>query len=243
MAFNIVAAMTDGFDRTRERNGLLLVVLFAVLAIGNALTTPTNLGPTAGTDATIGAVDLLTGLLSFAFALATLVAVIAALRTFVSDETETIPREFVRRNIGVVALNMIVGGIVFALLVGIGSVFLLVPGLFLLVSLYYWSVFVTVEEQNVIQAFRSSWLLTRGSRLRLFGLGVAVFAIAVVFNALVGLPAVLLGGLLGVVLTQVAGAVVLVFTIATTARAYDQLRHIDEPVEPDRQPEFAGSPA
>ncbi|WP_265108375.1 hypothetical protein [Halosolutus halophilus] len=243
MVFSIIDAMAEGFDRTRQRNGLLLAAIFAVLAVGNALVTRSTLGPMGTGEAPAGGlVTFGAGLLSIVLALATLVATIVALRTFVSDETETIPREFVRRNVGLVALNMLVGAIVFALVVALGSLFLLLPGLFLLVSLYYWGVFVAVENQNFVRAFRSSWALTRGSRLRLFGLGVAVLAIGLAVNAVVGLPALLIGGVFGLVLTQVAGAALTVYTLATTARAYEQLRHPERPIEPDRQPDLSGTP-
>lgn len=243
MVFSIIDAMTDGFDRTRERNGLIFVAVFAVLAVVNALAAPTNLGPAAEAAPTVGLVDVATGLLSFAITIATLVAAVVALRTFASDERETIPREFQRRNIGLATLNLFVGAIVFALAVAIGSVFLLVPGLFILVSLYYWSVFVAVEDQNFVRAFRSSWTLTRGSRLRLFGLGVAVVFLGLIVNGVVGVPAVLAGGVIGTTLLQIASAVVTVYALATTARAYDQLRTLEQPPEIETRPDTAGTPA
>ncbi|WP_137288908.1 hypothetical protein [Natronorubrum halophilum] len=243
MVFNIIGAMTDGFDRARARNGLLFVAVFAVLAIANALITPANFGPSAGTTPSFGALGIAAGLLSFVLTIATLVTAIVALRTFTSDETETIPREFLRRNIGMATLNAIVGGIIFAALVAVGGVLLLIPGLFVLVTLYYWSVFVAVEDQNFVQAFRSSWALTDGSRLRLFGLGVAVIALALAVNAVVWLPAFLVGGVVALALTQIGGAIVTVYTLATTARAYEQLTTLEHPPEPEPQPGSAGMPA
>ncbi|MXV62006.1 hypothetical protein GS429_08025 [Natronorubrum sp. JWXQ-INN-674] len=243
MVFHIIDAMTDGFDRTRERNGLLFVAAFAVLALLGAFVTPTNLGPTTGTAPTLGLIDVVTGLLSIAISIATLVAAIVALRTFASDERETIPREFLRHNIGLATLNAFVGSVVFVLLVVAGSALLLVPGLFVLVTLYYWSVFVAVEDQNFVAAFRSSWELTKGSRIRLFGLGVAVIAIGLAVTAVVGLPALLIGGAIGVALTQIGTAIVTVYTIATTARAYDQLTALEHPPETEPQPGVAGTPA
>ena len=243
MVFSIIDAMTDGFDRTRERNGLIFVAVFAALAVVNALVAPTNLGPAAETAPAIGLVDVATGLVSFAITIATLVLAIVALRTFASDEREIIPREFQRRNIGLATLNLFVGAIVFALAVAVGSIFLIVPGLFILVSLYYWSVFVAVEDQNFVEAFRSSWALTRGSRLRLFGLGVAVVFLGFIVNVAVGVPAVLAGGVIGTTLVQIGGAVVTVYALATTARAYDQLHTLEEPPEAEPRPGAAGTPA
>ncbi|QLK27319.1 hypothetical protein HYG81_06885 [Natrinema zhouii] len=243
MVFHIIDAMTDGFSRTTERNGLVFVAIFAVLALLNAFVAPVETGTTVGVTLTAGLVGFLTGLLSLAIGLATMATAIVALRTFASDETETISREFRRRKIATATLNAFVGTIVFVSLVAAGSVFLLVPGLFLLVSLYYWSAFVAIEDQNFVRAFRSSWALTRGSRLRLFGLGIAVLVLGLAVNATVAIPTFLLGGTAGLVLTQVVAAAVTVYIIATTARAYDQLRGLEPPVEADSRPESAGMAA
>ena len=242
MVFAIIDAMTDGFERTVQRNGLFLVAVFAVLAIVNTLFAPTALGPTGTTEPTVGMVALLTGVLSFIVALATVVAVIVALRTFASGETERIPREFVRRRIGLATLNLIVGAFVFTLLVAIGSVLLVIPGLFLLVSLYYWSVFVAVEDQNFVGAFRSSWALTRGSRFRLFGLGVGVIGLLFVVSAMVAVPAAWLG-LVGAIVSQIVGAGLTVYALATTISAYEQLRALEQPDRTHSQPDVPGTPA
>ncbi len=243
MVFSIIDAMTDGFSRATERNGLIFVAVFAVLAVLNALVVPAGFGSTIGTEPASGVAGLVAGLLSFVIGLVTIAAVVVALRTFVSDETEAIPSEFRRRRIGVATLNAFVGTIAFVLLIAVGSVFLLVPGLFLLVALYYWSVFVAVEDQNFVRAFRSSWALTRGSRLRLFALGFLVVALGILVNATAVVPAVFLGDAAGLVLTQLVAAAVTVYTLATTAQAYDQLRGLEHPLETEPQPGSTGMPA
>ncbi|WP_226039147.1 hypothetical protein [Natrinema sp. DC36] len=243
MVFRIIDAMTDGFSRTTERNGLVFVAVFAVLALLNALVAPVEIGTATGATPATGLVGLATGVLSLLIGLGTIAAAIVALRTFASDETETIPREFRRRKIATATLNAFVGTIVFVVLVAVGSIFLLVPGLFVLVSLYYWSAFVAIEDQNFVRAFRSSWTLTRGSRLRLFGLGIAVVVLGLAVNATVAIPSLLLGDGAGLVLTQLVAAVVTVYTIATTARAYDQLRGLEHPADPEPRPGSAGMAA
>ncbi|MFA9417720.1 hypothetical protein [Natrinema sp. HArc-T2] len=243
MAFSIIDAMSDGFSRTTERNGLVFIAVFAVLAVLNALVTAIGFDPATGTVPVSGAIVLSAGLVSLVVGIVTIATAIVALRTFASAETETIPREFRRRRIGLATLNVFVGTIVYVLLVAVGSVFLLVPGLFVLVSLYYWSVFVAVDDQNFLQGFRSSWTLTRGRRLRLFGLGVAVLFVGIAVTGAAGIPAVFLGDVAGPVLTQLVAAVVTVYTLATTARAYDQLRSLEPPADADARPGSAGMPA
>ncbi|MFC6718662.1 hypothetical protein ACFQGT_01690 [Natrialbaceae archaeon GCM10025810] len=247
MVFHITDAMADGFDRLRERNGLILVAVFAVLAVLNGLLArpPVESMGADGVPAT--PIVLVSGILSIVLAVATLVAVVVALRTFASEETETVPREFLRRNIGAVTLNVFVGAIVFALVVAVGSAFLLIPGLFALVSLYYWAVYVAVEDQNFVRAFRSSWTLTGGSRLRLFGLGVAVFAVGVGVTVAGAIPAVIVGAILGdaagFALAQLVGAFVTVYGLATTARAFDQLSRLEPIGETEPRPDLPGTPS
>lgn len=242
MAFAILNTMSDGFERTVQRNGLVLVAVLAVLTVVNTLLASTAMEPAGTADPAVGFLGFGMGLLSFVVAIASVVTMIVALRTFASGETEHIPRAFVRRNIGLATLNVIVGGIVFAVIVALGSVLLVIPGLFLLVSLYYWSVFVAVEDQNFVRAFRSSWSLTRGSRLRLFGLGVAVVGLLFVVTAVVSIPAAPFG-IVGAIVTQTVGAGLTIYALATTVSAYDQLRTLDQPDRPDTQPDMPGTPA
>lgn len=242
MAFAILNTMSDGFERTVQRNGLVLVAVLAVLTVVNTLLASTAMEPAGTADPAVGFLGVGMGLLSFVVAIASVVTMIVALRTFASGETEYIPRAFVRRNIGLATLNVIVGGIVFAVIVALGSVLLVIPGLFLLVSLYYWSVFVAIEDQNFVRAFRSSWSLTRGSRLRLFGLGVAVVGLLFVVTAVVSIPAAPFG-IVGAIVTQTVGAGLTMYALATTVSAYDQLRTLDQPDRPDTQPDMPGTPA
>ncbi|MFC4989064.1 hypothetical protein [Saliphagus infecundisoli] len=242
MAFAILNTMSEGFERTVQRNGLVLVAVLAVLTVMNTLLASTAMEPAGTADPTVGVLGFVMGLLSFVVAIASVVTMIVALRVFASGETEHIPRAFVRRTIGLATLNVIVGGVVFAVIVTLGGVLLVIPGLFLLVSLYYWSVFVAVEDQNFVRAFRSSWSLTRGSRLRLFGLGVAVVGLLVVVTALVSIPAAPFG-IVGAIVTQTVGAALTMYALATTVSAYDQLRTLDQPDRPDTQPDMPGTPA
>ena len=242
MAIDITRAMRDGFDRTLARNGLILIGVFAVLGVLNVLTTP-SVGPVETGTPEIGPMAVLFGILSILLAIAWLATIVVAVRTFVSAETETIPREFVRRNMGYAVLNVFVGGIVFFTLVALGTLLLVIPGLFLLVSLYYWIVFVAAEDQNAIAGLRSSWRLTKGQRLRLFGLGVAVFVAGLFVSIAFAIPAALVGGVLAMAITQIGSAAFTVYALATTGRAYDQLLAVERIGDVDTRPGTTGTPA
>ncbi|HET7325494.1 MAG TPA: hypothetical protein VFJ06_14295 [Halococcus sp.] len=231
MPVSITSILKEAANRSIKRNGLILMGILFVLSsfsgllgaglaqyAGNQQFMPVD----AQTAALVVLPPLVAGLLSLVVGLVSLVVSIGAIRVFVSDETERLPREYFTRNMGWAVLNFIVGAIVFGIAVGLGLVALILPGIFLLVSLLFWSAFVAVEDQNFIEGFRSSWGLTRGHRLKLLLLGIAVALIALVVGAVFGLGAV--GGVfVGFVLVQAGSAIVTVFSTAALAIAYTEL--------------------
>lgn len=239
MTFSVTDAITTGIDRTLKRNSLLLGSAFFVLAALNGLVTPAIVEPFVPEEAAgappLDISPLIATLLYVLVFLAMSVVTVAALRTFVSEETETIPASYYTENVAFAVVNLLVGGIVFAILVTIGFVALVFPGFFLLVTLYFWSVFVAVENDNFVTGFKRSWGLTKGNRVRLFFLGVAVVLLAIAIAIPFSLPAGLVGGVGGALVTGLSTAVVSVFGLATAAAAFVQLRDLED--------EEAGGPA
>ena len=244
MPIPIETVLRRGINRTVARNGLLLVAVLYVVSTVNAIVglgvqrwittrgvlpmdVPFSRGMDAGVSREVGtalfaippAVGAVVSLLA---GVATIVLTIGALRTFVSDETERLPSEHFTQNMVWPGLNFLIGTIVFGVLVALGFVFLIVPGVFLLVALAFWTVYVSVEDENFVEAMQDSWGLTRGHRVRLFLLGVAVAVIAIVVSALFGVAGVV-GGVIGIVIVQIGSALTTVFTLATLAAAYEQL--------------------
>lgn len=203
----------------------VLFVLYALNGLLGAGLTRWNAGIAPGevmADPTLLVPSVVGGLVSIVLAVAALVVTVGAIRTFVSDETERLPRELFTRRMAWVVANLVVGGIVFAVVVGLGFAALIVPGLFLLVALAFWGVYVAVEDRNFLDGFRDSWALTRGHRLRLFGLGVVVLIASAVVSAVFGLG-VLAGGAVEILLVQAGSAITGVFTVAVLAAAYRDL--------------------
>jgi len=243
MSLNIGQAIEEGGKRTIARNGLYFVGIIWVLGILNGLVGNTiarnmfeqfpggmgpgmgGMGPGAGTamGPGLGLPSGVAWVLSIVVGLALAIVGAAALRTFVTGERETLPSEHFTRNLVWMLLNLIIGGIVFGIAVAIGLVLLVIPGLFLLVSLFFWNVYVVVEDQNFIEGFQNSWALTGGNRIMLFVLGVVVVIIAGVVGAIFGVPRAFLPGFLGLAIAQLGSAFGSVFTIATAARTYEQL--------------------
>ena len=246
MSVDIGQAIEDGGKRTVARNGLYLVAISWVVGVlgtlfGNTVSRdalqqmPGGPGGPGGMPFDPGAVGPslglspgVAGLLSFVVSLLGLVVGAAAVRTFVTEDTETLPGSRFTHNLGWLLVNLFVGYIVFAIVVGIGFVFLIVPGFFLLVSLWFWAVPVAVDDENFVAGFSESWSLTSGNRIMLFVLGVVVVIVGFVISVVFGIAA-FAGGWVGLLINQLGSAFATVFVLATTARAYVQLR-ADEPM-------------
>jgi hypothetical protein len=244
MSVNIETVLRRGISRTVARNGLLLAAVLYVVSTINAIvglgvqrwianrgvlprSVPFSRGMDAEVSREMGAAlfaipPAVGAVVSLLAGLATIVLTIGALRIFVSDETERLPSEHFTRNMVWPGLNVLVGTIVFGVLVAFGFVFLVIPGIFLLVALAFWTVYVAVEDENFVAAMQDSWGLTRGHRLRLFILGVAVAVVAIVVSAVFGVAGIV-GGVVSVIITQVGSALTTVFTLATLAAAYEEL--------------------
>ena len=250
MSIDITSALKNGAARTLARNGLLLVAIVFLL---NAINQLLGVGVARWLDlrellpiesdavgtALFAIPPAVAGVLSLIVGLATIVVTVAALRVFVDDDTETLRSEHFTRNAVWAVVNVFVGTVVFAVAVALGFVAFVVPGLFLLVALAFWSVFVAVEDRNFVEGFGDSWALTRGNRIELFLLGVAVVLVSIVVTAVFGVPA-LIGGLVGAAFTQAAAALTTVFTLATLAQAYTQLKA--QPVPNEELPVQTGAP-
>ncbi|WP_380681252.1 hypothetical protein [Salinigranum sp. GCM10025319] len=257
MSLDISKALSDGFSRTFERNGLLLMVGFVLLGAIDAVagqtsvaagtrflrrqleTLPTGQGPGpgnpfAGPGGLPGAEQTPLALpvpLPVALGLVAVVAVLAewvrivGVRTLVSNETTTVPEEFLTRRALMATLNGVVGGIVVLILVVVGLLFLVVPGVFLALSFFFVRQEIAVEDRNFVDALSESWELTSGHRIELFALALVIVVIGFVVG-LIGTGVGLAGiPLLTTAVNTVVGAVTTVFGIAVAARAYVQLKY------------------
>ncbi|MFB6171852.1 MAG: hypothetical protein ABEJ23_04910 [Haloarculaceae archaeon] len=248
MSLDIGAALSDGFDRTLKRNALILMGVFLVIGLLSTVLSQTMNaglvgqlagpgGPTGGNlppgfPGAGGAGTYPFGLPvpwpvaavgSLIVAILAEVVRIVAVRTLVSDATDEIPGEYLRRNIGLATINSFVGNLVASILIVIGLIFFIVPGIFLALSFFFVRQEIAVEDKNFIDALADSWSLTSGNRIELLGLAI----ILAVIGFVVGSPSLVfffLSPVAGAVVSQIIGSITTVFSIAVAARAYDQLR-------------------
>lgn len=221
MQLDITDALTAGAERTFERNGLMFIAAYFLVNL-TASIIGVRVAPGTGVASVYGPTTMLMlALLSIVLALVSLLISIAAVRTFVSDETQTVPDAYLRRNLGRAMLHLILGAIVFAVVVAAGIVLFVVPGIYLMVALFFWSVHVIVEDTSFVEAMQQSWDLTKGHKWRLFGLLLALVVINMVvagISAALG-PQTTVGMVVGQLLSAAAGT----YVLATQARAYVQL--------------------
>ena len=247
MSLSTTSIVKQGAKRTFSRNGLIIAAVLYVLAVVDGII---GIGATryiaslpaeATGSASVAAPLILAGVISLLIGLATFAVLIGAYRLFVTDETERIPREYFTRNMGWALVSYIIGSIVFGIVVGVGFVLLVVPGIFVLVSLLFWGVYVAVEDQNFIEGMRSSWGLSKGHRLELFIIGVAVVLITMIVSAVFDFGAIF-GDLIGLLVAQIGAAFATVFTTAAIAQAYTDLRSTPEIGEMHSSEGPAGTP-
>lgn len=242
MSLDVPAAIEDGLRRVPTRIALLLVVAYLAVGVSSTVTSQTlalaftdalqSLAPEASSAAAEGAGGVLAlGVgLPVAAALFLVQIVVAqavgvvAIRTFVSEARHSLPSGVARR-FGWVIVNALVAGFAVNVLIGLGVVLLVVPGIYLAVALYFVQFEVIVENKHALDALRDGWALTAGDRLRVFllliillALGLASAVPAFVLD-LAGVPS-----LVSTAVTVVLGAVVSVVSVAIGARAYVQLK-------------------
>jgi hypothetical protein len=236
MTLQVGRALGKGVAKTLSKAGLTLLVLFglvqiAFLAATNTLVEAWLAGldlPTGATQAsastplslpisaTVAGVIALVVLLLLQILTIVLIRVMAADRQVIARETYT------RRMIWVLA-DSVAAGIIVGVLTMLGFVLLVIPGLFLTVSLLFTTVYIADEDENLLSAIRDSWDLASGNRWRLFGLYLVVIVSFMIVSFAVEfvLPT---GSTLSLAVSTVVNTALLVYMLAVITSAYRQLR-------------------
>lgn len=158
--------------------------------------------------------------------LAMVVLLAVALRVFHAGLDDELPAEIAFDNIAWVGINLFVGIIIFGFLWTIGLALFLIPGIIVFVLLIYFLTAVSIEDRNFIDAFARSVAVTRGQRLSVFVLFLAVWLIAIAASIAFGIVAsffVLVSPVAGALVEQLAQSVVLLYFAAVVAESYRAL--------------------
>lgn len=230
MELDLEQALRTGIQRTFKPTGLVLASAYFVLGTISAAAAQTLTAELGGTFFEVSQPSIalpvsaeIAFLLMMVAGLANTIASIVAVRTLVGEATERIPRQHLTRNMGYAFINIAVGGLAYSIAVLLGLVLFIVPGLYIMSALYFWTIYVAVEDQNFIEAFKSSWKLTEGNRLKVFLLLLVLMTISAVLSGVFGLAGLANLKIVGEILSAAAGAVTAIFTLAAVADLYRQL--------------------
>jgi len=224
------------FDRLATRGGGLLLVAYLLVQMGTQVTVqsllaalfegrlpPGGSGPGAA-RALPFALDLpaaVSGGLTLLLVLGGTVISIVAMRAFYRDIDAVPTAEHTRRLPRTVLVTLVVSLLV-SLATMVGFVLLVIPGIFLAVSLVFAVLVVAIEDAGILEALERSWALSSGNRIRLFVLGVILVVVSMLFSAVftaLGLISPLASDLAGAVVSALMG----LFGVAVLVGAYRQL--------------------
>ncbi len=73
-----------------------------------------------------------------------------------------------------------IANIIYTILISIGLLFLLLPGIYLAIRLQFFIMFIVEEDAGIIESLKRSWEITKGQGLPLFMLFLAMLAILLI---------------------------------------------------------------
>jgi hypothetical protein len=228
----IGSALSDGIDSLTTRGGARLVAVYVVLqvitqvAINSlfATTLADQLPAEAMNTAYPLALDVplaVSGVVTAIALVATILVSIVAMRALYADLDEVPNAQHTHRLPRTLAV-LIVVSLITGVAIGIGLIFLVIPGIFLAVALVFTQLAVVVEEAGVVGALKRSWSLTKGNRIRLFALGLIVAIVSGILSALFGLLGVVSPAVGNLVSAAITGVMSL-FGLAVLVSAYQQI--------------------
>ncbi|MFC4450152.1 hypothetical protein [Halorussus aquaticus] len=146
---------------------------------------------------------------------------VVAMRALYADIDAFPTPDHTRRLARTVGATIVVS-IIVSIAIFVGSLFLLLPGLFLAVNLVFAALVVVIEDAGIVESLKRSWSLSSGHRFRLFLLGVVISVV----TGLVGFVAGLFTGfdpLVGALASGAVSGVASVFGVAALVGAYRQI--------------------
>jgi len=238
MALQIGSALEEAGYRLFSRTGAILFVAFLALMCGIQALSNTIL---AITYARLGygelasmlplTLDISLSVAGAGIAIGSVVSLyltIVSFRTFVDGERDSFPDGAFTRNVPLAMVNVLVGGIVYGLLVFIGSVLFLIPGIFAYVVFIFMMPYIVAEDRNFVAALKQSYRLTEGDRVGMFVLLCIVVAVGALLGGIVGFVGSLaLPGPASLLPTVVIQPLISLYSTAVIAVAFEQLRERD----------------
>jgi hypothetical protein len=162
---------------------------------------------------------------------------IVAVRVFATERTDAIPRELLTDNIILATLNGIVGKLIVGVLILLGLVLLVIPGIVLAILFFFLRQEIAIEDKNFVQAMADSWRITRGNRVEVFVIAAALFVVSQL-ESVTASALELVSTTAGAIGAAIVGGLLTAFGAAVATRAYVQIDEDGaEPPETDTGPE------
>lgn len=240
MSLSVVDTIEDGIDRLTDRRQYTVFLGVALSHLALTIGTQSQLAvqpEELASESPFGegfvpeelplALEMPLGgaiLLWLAGLLALVTASLVALRALRSPDTSHDPGA-----LAVATAHGIVAAVLGGVAVAVGLIALVIPGVFLATALAFTHVYVAGERANAVEAMRRSWALTRGNRLRVFGVLVAsvvsFFAITFV-GAGLAVAATVASPVVAELVNVGFTALAWLFVLAVLASAFDRLEDV-----------------
>jgi hypothetical protein len=209
----VSAALRRGFDRVVTGEGGQLMAVFSALFL--------FIGTPAIVD---GAPEsrLVLGIINTAAIILSMMVAAVAFRTFTDYNPVTGLSAAMDGSLGFATAHLLVGTVVATVIIGLGFI-LIIPGIYLFISLLFWPVIVATADEDLMDAFRQSWSVTQEYKWQLLLLVSGIVVVAAVANLFAGIVALVTPQFLQLVLFSALNAFVVVFGIASVSDAYTQI--------------------
>ncbi len=243
MALDVWKVIEKGFKKTFRNTGTTLIgIFFLIDLIGHISGTsfrqylidaeliPVAEGASQSLQfAWIGS-PIISGVLMLAVIFASLITVIVTIRVFLKDKKNSIPPSFYKENIFSPAVNLIIGGILYSILITIGIILLILPGVYLILALFFWTVIVLDKNVGFFKAMKKSWKITKGTKTK-FSIFLLLIVLALI-SFIVPLGVGFLVGIVGIsetfgslVVEIIVSSLLTVFQLGVVVEAYKKVIH------------------
>ena len=235
MALQLGQALGRGTRRALSVSGIValaLTICYQIVFVGSLNTIIVNQLPSsvqADDLHTIGftlplSTEVAT-VLTFAALLFGVGVVVVTARLLTRDlrDLSSLPSELFTRRIGFAFLSAFAVSVVLVVVIPLGFAFLILPGLFLTVSLQFTLFAIAVEDAGPVNALRRSWKLASGNRWRLLAL-VVLFAIIGGIGGAVGSLFAFVSPSVGQLASLAINSVLVILMYGILADSFVQLR-------------------
>lgn len=240
MSFSPKAIISKGYERTQTRAGWLLIAAYLVVYLVNTIATQSmakfeTVGESSFVDLGVpGQLGILPSMslsyLVFFISLGLLaVFIVLAIRVFYRGHEDTIPPSVYHGGLKRDVLWLSVAMTIAIIGVGLGLLAFIVPGIYLLVALFYFPVFLIEHNHSMIESFRASSNLVEGYKWDVLRLGIRFLVTGTIFIFLLGIVGRIIGAIWPAGFEIVIGLAISfvgVWMWAATVEAYRRLEEL-----------------